>query len=144
MEINQKFNFIEGAFDTKTGKLVCISSNKYVEVKLAFKDKTNIPFAKIRLHSKDTFIDARDVFKDAENLGDEIVKRWNEYSEVDNHYICEIKDTLNDYHLVLSMYCDVNTDTKALEHFKSIDRIKTYIGNDRYQIYIRQNPLYIQ
>ncbi len=72
MKINQRFNFVEGTFDTETGKLVCVASEKYAEVKLCFKENMNIPFTVIRLFSKDRLADAQAVFKDAQNLGEDM------------------------------------------------------------------------
>lgn len=82
MEINHKFNFVEGAIDTETDKLICTTSNKYAETKLCFKASMNVPFAKIKLYSKDLFIDAKAVNEDAYKLGKEICKRWNMYNEL--------------------------------------------------------------
>lgn len=82
MEINHKFDFVEGSFDTKDGKLVCATSDKYAETKLCFKANMNVPFAKIRLHTKDLFIDAQETNEDAYKLGNEISKRWNIYNEL--------------------------------------------------------------
>lgn len=71
MEINHKFEFVDGAFDTEKGELICIQKWKYNEVKLCFKAGMNIPFATIKLHS-------RDAFGDAVKMGEEIVNRWND------------------------------------------------------------------
>ena len=79
MEIKQKFNYVDGSFETDTGKLVCVKSEKYCSVELCFKENMYIPFAKIKLHSKDRYIDAKEVLDDAYNLGKEICKRWNAY-----------------------------------------------------------------
>ena len=82
MEIEQKFRFVEGSFNTKTTKMVCIPSHKYREVELAIKSENdkgwNIPIAKIKLHSRDRFVDADAVFESASKLGEEIARRWNE------------------------------------------------------------------
>ncbi len=79
MKIKTKIRFVEGDFDTKNGELVCVKSNKYSSVELCFKtDSLHVPFAKIKLHSRDTAVDADAVFEDAGKLGDEIVRRWNE------------------------------------------------------------------
>jgi hypothetical protein len=82
MEINHKFEFVNGTFDTDTGKIVCVPYKKYETVELCFKtDSFNIPFAIIKLHSKDRYLDAKDVFDDAVKLGKEIEKRWNNYKK---------------------------------------------------------------
>jgi len=81
MEINHKFRFVDGAFETATGELVCVPHQKYGEVVLCFKCNMNVEFAKIKLHSKDLAIDADAVFDDAYKLGEEIARRWNECEE---------------------------------------------------------------
>ena len=82
MVIKQKFDCVEGSFETDAGNLVCVRKDKYAEVTICFKENMNIPFAKIRLHSKDLFVDAEATMDDAYNLGNEICKRWNEYGEM--------------------------------------------------------------
>lgn len=77
MEIKTQIEFVEGAFETDTGKLVCVQSRKHVDVQLCFKAGMNVPFADIKLYTKDRYVDAKAVFEDAVKLGDEIVKRWN-------------------------------------------------------------------
>lgn len=86
MKINQKFDFVDGTFDTDTGKLECVKYSKYNRVDLCFKEGMNIPFAQIKLHSRDLSIDAQEVLEDANNLGEEIVKRWNDYKELKHFY----------------------------------------------------------
>lgn len=82
MDINTKFNYVSGAFDTKKGKLECVNNSQFGSVHLCFKAGMNIPFAKIRLHSDDLLVDAKEVEQDAINLGNEIVKRWNAHNEL--------------------------------------------------------------
>ena len=82
MKIDHKFNLVEGVFDTKRDKLICVTSDKYAETKLCFKANMNIPFAKIKLYSKDLFIDAKAVNEDAYKLGKEISTRWNMHDEL--------------------------------------------------------------
>jgi len=77
MRIGHKFECVEGEFDTDEDSLVCVPDRKYTEVHLCFKCNMNIPFAQIRLHSRDLYIDAKEVFEDACKLGEEIVRRWN-------------------------------------------------------------------
>jgi hypothetical protein len=77
MEIHHRFEFVSGHFETDTGELIAVKNPKYGEVHLCFKDTWNIPFARIRLHSKDLFIDAKAVLDDAYNLAQEIAHRWN-------------------------------------------------------------------
>ncbi len=81
MKINQKFKFVNGNFDTKKGELIAVPSSKYNEVHLCFKGNMHVPFARIKLHSRDTFGDAQEVYKDAENLANEIARRFNEFPE---------------------------------------------------------------
>lgn len=81
MEIKQKFNFVEGNFDTIQGELVCVMKEKYTEVTLCFKENMYIPFAKIKLYSKDLYVDAKEVMDDAYKLGNEICRRWNEFEQ---------------------------------------------------------------
>ena len=80
MKIKQKFKFVEGDFDTDNGKLVCVRQYKYAQVTLCFKENMYIPFAKIKLHSNDLHIDAKEVIDDAHNLGIEICRRWNDFN----------------------------------------------------------------
>lgn len=80
MEIKQKFDYVDGTFNTETDKLVCVPSSKYMSVDLALKSSgggMNIGFSRIRLHSKDLYVDAKEVFESASNLCEEIVKRFN-------------------------------------------------------------------
>ena len=79
MEINQKFEFVDGSFETTTGELVCVSKKKYNSVDLCFRESMNIPFATIRLHSKGK--DAEAVYESAVCLGNEIARRWNDAEE---------------------------------------------------------------
>jgi len=82
MEINHRIEFVTGAFETDTGKLVCVKSPKYGRVDLCFEAGMNIPFARIVLHSKDLAIDADAVLEDAYKLGKEIARRWNAFEPV--------------------------------------------------------------
>ena len=79
MLINPKFQNLSGSFDTETGLLVCVAKHKYRSVDLCFKDEMNIPFAEIAL-SEPSFSAASSVFEDAQILGNEIVKRWNNHA----------------------------------------------------------------
>ncbi len=80
MKIRQLFEFVEGEFDTEKDKLVCVSRKKYNEVRLCYKYNMNIPFAQIELYSNGS--DAAEVFEDAEKLGEEICKRWNDHTRL--------------------------------------------------------------
>jgi len=84
MKIEQNWDFVEGSFDTETTDMVCLSKHKYNEVKLCIRqsDNTNnqgalLPIATIKLYSQDTNTSAAKVFEDAEKLGYEIARRWN-------------------------------------------------------------------
>lgn len=81
MEIGHKFDFVEGDFDTKKGKLIAVPHMKYNEVHLCFKANMNIPFAKIKLYSGDKFSTAEKVSEDAYKLAEEIARRFNEFPE---------------------------------------------------------------
>lgn len=76
--INHRIEFVKGAFDMNTGKLVAVQSRKYGDVELCFDAGWNIPFASIKLYSKNLAVDADAVFDDAVRLGEEICRRWNE------------------------------------------------------------------
>lgn len=86
MQINQKFRFVEGSFETLTGQIKCVQSQKHLEVELCFctgsadSDTPGmyIPFAQIKLYHSGLRIDAEATFNDAVNLGKEIARRWNE------------------------------------------------------------------
>ncbi len=82
MNINHKIEYVEGPFDTTKGKLVCVMHDKYADVSLCFKANMNIPFAKIKLFTKDLFVDAEATMEDAYKLGNEIVKRWNDNNQI--------------------------------------------------------------
>ena len=77
MKIKHLFQFVEGDFDADTGKLICVGAKKYGEVTLCFAEGMNIPFARIKLFSRDRAVDADATFDDAMKLGDEIARRWN-------------------------------------------------------------------
>ena len=80
MKITPKFELVEGSFDTETNTMLCVSSEKYGEVELCFKEQDcgcNIPFAKIKLYSSGLRKDFESTFADAKRLGEEIARRWN-------------------------------------------------------------------
>lgn len=85
MKINQKIDFVEGAFDTETGELICVEKHKYGEVTLCFKENMNIPFARIKLHSKNSLGAAKAVMEDAYQLGEEICRRWNSQKKIQSN-----------------------------------------------------------
>ena len=85
MKIKQKFECIDGYFDTDEGELLCIRDRRYGLVELCFKAPErddgfmgmHIPFAQIKLYSGNRLVDAKEVFDDAVALGEEICRRWN-------------------------------------------------------------------
>lgn len=84
MEITPKFKFVEGSFETKTNKMLCIASDNHGTVELCFKEEGcgwNIPFAKIELFDSDLYKDFKATMNDAKALGDEIARRWNECND---------------------------------------------------------------
>jgi hypothetical protein len=78
MKIKHRFRFVDGDMDTETDELLCVGKRKYGEVHLCVKSNMHIPIAQIRLHSEDRAVEAAAVFEDAEKLGDEIARRWNQ------------------------------------------------------------------
>jgi hypothetical protein len=81
MKITPKWEFCEGNFDTKEVEMVCIPSDNHGQVTLNIREKghnTSFGIAKIRLHSKDLYVDFKETFADATALGNEIARRWNE------------------------------------------------------------------
>lgn len=84
MIITPKFDFVEGSFDTQRVEMLCVSSDKHGRVELCIKEpgnNWNFPIAKIKLHSKDLYVDFKATFEDAVKLGEEIARRWNESQE---------------------------------------------------------------
>jgi len=80
MEITPKFDFVEGSFDTKDVKMICVQSEKHGRVDLCIKEEgsMNVSIGKIKLHSRDLYVDFVATFDDAVKLGKEIARRWNE------------------------------------------------------------------
>lgn len=75
--IKIRIEYVEGDFDMATEEIISVSKEKYADVDLCFKGPMHIPFAQIRLHSKDLWINHEAVFDDARRLGKEIERRWN-------------------------------------------------------------------
>jgi ferredoxin-thioredoxin reductase catalytic subunit len=67
-----------------------------------------------------------------------------EFDTKTNHYICEVQDSINNYRIIQSVYCDCYSNQEALDYFNSHDAINKYIGNFRYQITARQNSIILQ
>lgn len=83
MDITPRFKFVEGSFNTKTNKMLCITSDKHGTVELCFKEEGcgwNIPFGEIKLYDSGLYRDFAATMKDADALGKEIARRWNECS----------------------------------------------------------------
>jgi len=77
-QIFLKREFVEGSFDTETGKLICVPSQKYASVELCFRtENMHVGFAVIKLYDLNRLVDALATFEDAKALGEEICKRWN-------------------------------------------------------------------
>ena len=84
MKITPKWDFVEGSFDTQNTKMLCVPSENHGCVDLCLKEPCsnwNYPIAKIKLHSKDLYVDFKETFEDAVKLGEEIARRWNEYPD---------------------------------------------------------------
>ena len=80
MKINHRIRFVEGGFDTVEGELKAVQHTKYREVHLCFKaNNANIPIARIKLYSRDLFVETDAVMEDAYKLANEIVRRFNEF-----------------------------------------------------------------
>ena len=84
MKIDLLMDGVSGAFDTQSGRLVSVPNPKYAEVLLCFAEQMNIPFAKIKLHDRDRYVDAKAVFDDAAALGELIAERWNNSIDKDS------------------------------------------------------------
>jgi hypothetical protein len=81
MQVNQRFEYVEGAFDTAAGEIKCVVRRKHLEVELCFVAGMNIPFCQIKLYSSGLRMDAEATYDDAVNLGKEIARRWNECTD---------------------------------------------------------------
>ena len=111
MEINVVMEGVSGAFDTSTGRLVCVPSPKYAEVELCFAERMNIPFAKIKLHDRDRYVDAKAVFDDAAALGALIAERWN--AAIDTAAEARVTDALQKEVDRLNAHIDSLTDVRV-------------------------------
>ena len=84
MEITPKWDFCDGGFDTQKVEMLCVTNENHGRVDLCIQEEghcTNFPIASIKLHSKNTYGDFKETLKDAEKLGEEIARRWNECAD---------------------------------------------------------------
>ena len=81
MKITPNWDCVYGRFDTKEIKMLCVVNKNHGRVDLCIQEEgisTNFSIASIKLHSKDTRSDFLETLEDAEKLGEEIARRWNE------------------------------------------------------------------
>ncbi len=78
-ELKHKFENVSGSVSIDKLKIVSVSKPKYASVDLCIKAGCNIPFAEIRLYSRDRFVDAEYCFESAKALGKEIEDRYNSH-----------------------------------------------------------------
>ena len=84
MVITPKFRFVEGSFDTKESKMLCLASDNHGTVELCIKDPDcgwNVPIGEIKLYDSNLYVDFKATMEDAQKLGDEIARRFNEFPE---------------------------------------------------------------
>lgn len=83
MDITPKFQFVEGSFDTKTSKMVCVASEQHGNVSLFIKSEHgwHIAICQIHLPDFDLYSDFYVTFSDAKALCEEAARRWNEFPE---------------------------------------------------------------
>jgi hypothetical protein len=77
MELIHKFENVTGTTSLEELKIITVSSKKNATVSLCIKLNMHIPFARIKLYSRDKFKDAEACFESAKILGEEIERRWN-------------------------------------------------------------------
>lgn len=82
MKITPKFEYVTGSFDTDEVKMLCLPSEKHGKVELCIEgkeDNWNFPIGTIKLHSRNLYVDFKETLEDATLLGEEIVRRWNDF-----------------------------------------------------------------
>jgi len=85
VQIPHRFSVLEGEINLDKLKILCLHYKKYAEALLCFEvGNANISFAKIKLFDSDRWVDAEGTYEGACRLGDEIVKRWNAYEELES------------------------------------------------------------
>lgn len=60
------------------------------------------------------------------------------------HYICEVFDSLDGNYKVHSAFTDQTNSVRAVNYFKRNYNMKPYLGNRKYKIVMRMNPVVIQ
>lgn len=84
MEITPKLRYVEGSFDTRNCKMLCIASDNHGTVELCVNEpgsNWNIPIGEIKLYNSGLYVDFKATMPDAKKLGDEISRRFNEFPE---------------------------------------------------------------
>ncbi len=82
MELKHKFENVSGNISMDELEIVSVSKDKYATVDLCIKSNMNIPFAMIKLYSRDRYVDAEACFESAKALGKEIERRWQLQAEL--------------------------------------------------------------
>ena len=82
-ELVHKFDFVNGTMDIEDIEIISVCSRKNARVDLCIKANLNIPFARIILYDKNSFLNAIDCLDSAESLGKEIERRWRLQGEQD-------------------------------------------------------------
>lgn len=84
MKITPIFDFVSGSFDTDEVVMLCLPSDNHGKVELCIQEKGgvwNFPIGKIKLHSRDLYVDFKATLEDATKLGNEIARRWNDFPQ---------------------------------------------------------------
>ncbi len=94
MEIKHRFENVIGNINLDELEIISVASKKNATVSLCIKANMNIPFAKIKLYSRDKFVDAEACFESAEVIGKEIERRWQLQAELDKHRWIPVSERL--------------------------------------------------
>ncbi|KKM82685.1 hypothetical protein LCGC14_1317020 [marine sediment metagenome] len=94
MEIKHRFENVTGNINLDELEIISVASKKNATVSLCIKANMNIPFAKIKLYSRDKFVDAEACFESAEVIGKEIERRWQLQAELDKHRWIPVSERL--------------------------------------------------
>lgn len=57
------------------------------------------------------------------------------------HFICKVEDTLNPRDTPIVERYFNGTQSQAIKFFRRSSDIKKYLNNDRYDVYMRANPI---